>query len=34
MNGMERIARIPSTVSNIKVACHDDDIVDASFSIL
>ena len=34
INGMERIAEIPSTVSNIKVACHDDDIVNAGLSIL
>jgi len=34
INGMEGIARIPSTVSNIKVACHDDVIVNVGFSIL
>ena len=34
MNGMERIARILSTVSNIKVICHNDDIMNAGLSIL
>ena len=34
MNGMERIARIPSTVFNIKVTCYNDDIVNAGLSIL
>jgi len=34
MNRMEGIARIPSTVSNIKIACHNDDIVNVDFSIL
>ena len=34
MNGMERITGIPSTVSNIKVTCHNDDIVNTGLSIL
>ena len=34
MNGMERIAGISSTISNIKVACYDDDIVNAGLSII
>jgi len=34
INRMEWIAGIPYTVSNIKVACYDDDIVNAGLSIL
>ena len=34
INRMERINGILSTVSNIKVICHDDDIVNAGLSIL
>ena len=34
INEMERIDGILSTVSNIKVICHDDDIVNTGLSIL
>ena len=34
MNRMKWIIEILSTVSNIKITCHDDDIVNAGLSIL
>ena len=34
INEMERIAGILFTVSNIKVICHNDDIMNAGLSIL
>ena len=27
------VVRIPQTVSNIEISCHDQDVVDVSFSI-
>jgi len=34
MDRMVLVVRIPQTVPNIEITCHDQDIVDVDFSIL